>query len=331
MAGGASHAARRVFSSTLLEPLYGPELEAVRPLDIQTLDEVVSGYSFNLVPLRAELGASESESGEQLADLIRTSLEPLPQDKLRLVNCGNGVEGGPHDVLRLIGEIGVDVFDSAWAQKAADVGIALDFVFPVPPLETTEEQELGHNLYDTLYVKDFGTFASSLRGHAQDSVLPICNCLACSPVIPQERVYHGIDGEAWTSPEFPFAEHSSVDTAAKSSLSSASSRNVSPTPVYAPPFSRAYVHHLLHTHEMSAHSLLATHNISVLDKFFEGVRSVIAASEASPSIWDEEVQRFERRYKRPVDLFECARAAWKEVDLARGKGRLAREKEKQKD
>ena len=330
MAGGASPAARRVFSSTLLEPLYGPELEAVRPLNIQTLDDAIAGYSFNLVPLRTELSASEN-GGEQLANLVRNSLQPLPQDKLRLVNCGNDVEGGPHDVLRLIGEVGVDVFDSAWAQRAADVGIALDFVFPVPSHEAPEEQELGHNLYDTLYAKDFGTFASSLRGRAQDGTQAICDCLACSPVIPQERIYHGIDGEAWTSPAFPFVEHSSADAAASSNLSSASLGNAPSTPVYAPPFSRAYVHHLLHTHEMSAHSLLATHNLTVLDKFFEGVRGVIAASEASPSVWDEEVQRFEKRYKRPVDLFESARVAWKEVDLARGKGRLAREKEKQKD
>jgi hypothetical protein len=111
---------------------------------------------------------------------------------------------------------------------------------------------------------------------------------------------------------------------------------------------RAYIHHLLQTHEMSAHTLLAMHNLTVLDRFFGGVREVLGVLGSSPSAsgatpaeaeiedekmkkWTEEVDRFCENYDemKSKQVFERARSDWKDVDRARGKGRLAREKEKQ--
>lgn len=63
-----------------------------------------------------------------LDELLRASLDPLPFAKPRLVTDVRS----PHEILRLIRDIGVDVFDAGWAVKAADIGIALDFIFPVP-------------------------------------------------------------------------------------------------------------------------------------------------------------------------------------------------------
>jgi len=67
-----------------------------------------------------------------------------------------------------------------------------------------------------------------------------------------------------------------------------------PYPVCAvEPYTRAYVHHLLHTHEMSAHTLLALHNLAVLDTFFAGVRRVLSEQ---PERFSEEITRFGKTY-----------------------------------
>ena len=50
------------------------------------------------------------------------------------------------------------------------------------------------------------------------------------------------------------------------------------SPQYKPHFTRAYIHHLLHAHEMSAHALLAMHNIQVLSAFLSGILHVMDSS-----------------------------------------------------
>lgn len=87
---------------------------------------------------------------------------------------------------------------------------------------------------------------------------------------------------------------------------------------------------------MSAHALLAMHNLQVLSSFFAGIRHVLDSSSSSSSTtttseqWKKEVDRFTKMYDESLDLFDSARSSWKEVDLARGKGRLVREKEREK-
>jgi hypothetical protein len=49
---------------------------------------------------------------------------------------------------------------------------------------------------------------------------------------------------------------------------------------YRPHYTRAYVHHLLHTYEMFAHALLALHNLAILDAFFAGMRRVTSTIDA---------------------------------------------------
>jgi len=153
-------------------------------------------------------------------------------------------------------------------------------------------REIGHNLYDKRYSHDFSPFADALR---DGDTRPSCPCMACSPSRPSEPL-----------------KHSSVDEA---------------LPVHtAVPYTRAYVHHLLHTHEMSAHTLLALHNLAVLDTFFAGVRRVLSEH---PEQFSEEITRFEQTYDGKLGVFAESRKDWNEVTLARGKGRLVREREKQ--
>jgi queuine tRNA-ribosyltransferase len=223
-------------------------------------------------------------------------------------------------MLRLIWEVGIDVFDARLALDAANIGVALDFVFPASGPDTAHvgkvrngNRDLGHNLYEKEYEFDFGSLAGSMKGALSadvdtDADIPICPCAACSPVRPRVRdqLVHA-----------PFdVEHGCVNEVEGG---------------YNSPYTRAYIHHLLHTHEMAAHAWLVMHNLAVLDAFLGGVRRVLREDRDG---FTREVARFDRVYDEGVcdggegGLFEEARRCWKEVELARGKGRLAREKVK---
>ena len=324
MAGGTTPAARQAFSRSLLEPLFDKEAEAIKPLD--NLDQGVAGYTFDLAPLHKSLSPpspshATTKNGfeatidlfstppapsvvKQVVSLIRTSLEPLPATKPRFVHSA----ASPHEILALIRDVGVDLFDARWAQRAADVGVSLDFVFPAPtttspttdvlPADAVAPREIGHNLYDRRYSHDFSPFADTLRSCSaeQDDKRPPCTCMACAPSRPSEPL-----------------KFSRLDEA---------------PPLHTPvPYTRAYVHHLLHTHEMAAHTLLALHNLAVLDTFFAGVRRVLSER---PEVFSQETTRFERMYDEKLGVLAEARKTWTEVSLARGKGRMAREREREK-
>jgi hypothetical protein len=353
LAGCTSLPARRAFSDSLIETLHGKEAEMVKPL--RCLDDGVDGYVFDLVPLRippASVKPIRSEDGQKAAkqppnsnpnpippidgdpnsedhailmrtstsSLLQASLSSLPPTKPRLVNSACS----PHEILRLIRDVGVDVFDAQWALNAANIGVALDFVFPAPVRYTTvrdgrirnSRKNLGHNLYDKAYEFDFGSLAESMRGalsdRAADVDRPVCPCAACSPVRPRVR-YHIVH-----APSDVVMEMEEVETD------------------YNPPYTRAYIHHLLHTHEMAAHTWLVMHNLAVLDTFLGSVRQVLRQKIEG---FEGEVARFEGIYDEGTfdeegegkgSLFWEAKKCWREVDLARGKGRLGREKAKMK-
>jgi len=318
MAGGTTPAARQAFSRSLLEPLFDKEAEAIEPLN--NLDQGVAGYTFDLAPLHKSLSPPPSSHAtttkkngggfeatidlfstppapsviNQVVPLIRTSLEPLPATKPRFVHSA----GSPHEILALVRDVGIDLFDAHWAQRAADVGVALDFVFPAPTTDAAAPREIGHNLYDKRYSHDFSSFADTLRSCSaeQGDKRPPCTCMACAPSRPSEPL-----------------KFSRLDEA---------------PPLHTPvPYTRAYVHHLLLTHEMTAHTLLALHNLAVLDTFFAGVRRVLSEQ---PEVFSQEITRFEQIYDEKLGVLAEARKVWTEVSLTRGKGRLARERQKLK-
>jgi queuine tRNA-ribosyltransferase len=363
MAGGTSTSARRAFSHSLMETLHGLEANAVKPL--LCLDEGVAGYAFDLAALHVKpappstpddrgggmeiaensLSLQSSESLAQtptpntartstslsssmigplsflslaptLDELLRASLDPLPITKPRLVTDVRS----PHEILRLIRDIGVDIFDAGWAVKAADIGVALDFIFPVPSGHDISpdhrKRDIGHNLYDAKYAHDFvGLSDAFLAGHngTSSSKSPVCPCAACSPVAPTSPIHHSkFDVQSHQA-------HSNDGTSQKQFL---------------PPFTRAYLHHLLHTHEMSAHTLLVVHNVAVLDALLTGVRTILSGhidEHEAAAIFAREVERFEEVYDGAMSVFHTARDNWKDVKNARGKGRLAREAQKDKD
>ncbi|KAH8822859.1 tRNA-guanine(15) transglycosylase-like protein, partial [Flagelloscypha sp. PMI_526] len=89
---------------------------------------------------------------------------------------------------------------------------------------------------------------------------------------------------------------------------------------------KAYVHHLLLTHEMSGHSLLVRHNMHIVERFFDGIRNIL---QTSPSSFKSEIERFRATYRVPIELMDTAYAEWARVEYERGKGRLARERERE--
>ncbi|KAF8523658.1 hypothetical protein JB92DRAFT_3094001 [Gautieria morchelliformis] len=360
MVGGIQPAARSAFAAALLEPLEPKEKQLVQ---LATLDEGVSGYVFDLVPIRVALVAERAETTastrhpyhpslsevngtvtESLASLIRASLQDLPVTKLRLVNTAYS----PHEMLRLIRDAGVDLFDTYWAQQAANWGVALDFRFPVAPdqgrkqaaTEQPKKYQVGHNLYEQQFAHDFTRLTDSLLDdleyskrqndsaaaslHSGKSELAICSCAACSPTWSNDPLLHST------------SDDTGIELGKRESAS---------------PYTRAYIHHLLHTHEMSAHALLVMHNLTVMDAFMCEVRAVLqrdhdlnshsgshgqgmaTGSNALPgangaTFFATEVARFEQMYDDGLQVLAEAKVCWAEVDLARGKGRLARERAK---
>ncbi|KAJ7647496.1 tRNA-guanine(15) transglycosylase-like protein [Roridomyces roridus] len=271
MAGGVNERARRAFAQSLVEPLDGLEAAAVKPL--KCLDDGIIGYTFDLVPLRREI---DVEDADKVSALLQSSLEPLPPTKLRVVIS----VVSPHQILRLIRDVGIDLFDVKWAQDAANVGVSLDFVFPVPQDDSQQGRDLGHNLYRSHYAHDFASLSTAA-----------CTCNACAPVVIKNAI-----------------SHSQLDAHIASAPSG---------------YTRAYIHHLLHTHEMGAHALLVLHNLAVVDKFFDGIRAVLARGDD----FTAHVAAFAAQYDESLAIVNEARTMWKEVDVARGKGRIARERD----
>lgn len=289
LAGGSSVPARQTFSRTLTEKVYGKEAELVHPLEC--LDDGVSGYVFDLAPMRAQIGASDpyaqgKRTGEAVIELIQASLDPLPDNKIRLANSA----ATPHEVLRLTAGVGIDIFDSHWAQKAANIGIGLNFTFPPPSTATAgKRQDLGLNLYNNTYTHDFSTLSG------EDS--PHCPCLTCSPAPASSFIAHAtLDEPTFAGPDFPAPKG----------------------------FSRAYIHHLLHTHEMSAHTLLVLHNLAVLDQFFTDIRRMLGGGDEQQ--FHRAAESFCQYYDEDLAVFQEATIMWDMVDKARGKGRLMRDK-----
>jgi len=302
---------------------------------LKSLDDAITGYTLDLVPLRKAL-KSDTEADNTLVHLVQISLQPLPFEKPRIANSARG----PQDILRLISAAGVDLFDSQWAVDLATFGVALDFVFPVPSSQTDPpptrtrdngKTDIGHNLYDGKYATDFNRLSTLFLDGQSKSSSPNstnvvatgrrwCPCTACSPMSPRMQLKHSQADERVPDPSPPLQ--------------------------YQPAHIRAYVHHLLHTHEMSAHALLTMHNLSVVDQFFADIRDVLERDGVDK--FAQEVQRFRDWYdddevvsdvtrgSDEVDKIEIvggimgreAKNDWASVDKARGKGRLAREKEK---
>ncbi|KAK9894458.1 tRNA-guanine transglycosylase [Cystobasidium minutum MCA 4210] len=225
--------------------------------------EAVAGYSLNLNTLRSpdHAGmASTSTSEAKTVELAAASFEHVDPKKPRLALCPNG----PHEILALVASNGVDLFMDEWSSAMSSIGIALDFTFGSTiegESDTGAKKELGINLFDDKYARDFSPLAS--------------------PATMQKL-------------ETRYGSEALGDLPTK-----------------------AYLHHLLQTHEMTSHVLLAMHNTCIMDLFAQSIREAIKNGTFYPA---KEV--FENAYSRRVSAWSEASAEWARVNRERGKGRL---------
>jgi len=110
-----------------------------------TIDSCLSGYVLSSI-------------SSYTSSLLSQSLEPLPRSKLRI-----GLNPkGPHEILKLIQKVGIDLFVEDWSQQCSNFGIALDFEFPVATIgSSNQEEEIGINLYETRHTFSFEPLSNS--------------------------------------------------------------------------------------------------------------------------------------------------------------------------
>ncbi|KAM0791429.1 hypothetical protein ACM66B_005887 [Microbotryomycetes sp. NB124-2] len=232
------------------------------------LDESIDGYVVTVPECVPEI--------DKVASLLNASFAPLPRTKPRVAQLVRG----PHAILRLVRDCGIDLFVEEWSNYCATIGVGLDFEFPVgnEPDDTSGPSrvtasgklDIGHSFFDERYLTSFTNLSSSP--------------LALYPSRHDE-----------TGP--------------------------------APP-TRAYIHHLLHAHEMSASVILAMHNQLVMQQFFEQIRTLIDKRDGS---FENQVDKFFEVYDEGImsgkragvyDCVERAQRAWLKVEKERGKGSL---------
>ncbi|CAG8494059.1 5473_t:CDS:2 [Paraglomus occultum] len=118
----------------------------------ETVKRNVAGFVLNV----SDIG----DTSEERLDLLRTSLNHLPQEKPRLVY---GL-GTPGDILRAVSE-GVDLFDTSYPSEMADNGHAFTFKFATDS-NVSDVTTLSINLWDKSFARDFQPFVTSCECHA---------------------------------------------------------------------------------------------------------------------------------------------------------------------
>ncbi len=299
LVGGESVEARSVFAKMLLEPPDERERQSLQ--DLACMDQGVFGYAIDLAPLRLSLAVTSTDAEKDLERLVKASLCNLPSSKPRLVNTALS----PFQVLDLV-QLGIDLFDVQWALDAAQWGVALDFSFP-----TRQNGLLGHNLYDPSYSTQFVPLSNAdlLADSGESSGWRGCRCAACSP---------------FAAPG-PLDHNPGLTSFINSKAGAGFGHDGLVAPSQVPPLTRAYIHHLLQTHEIAAHALLVMHNLFVADAFFAGIRGQLSDG---PEVLEKEIKNFLAAHERSAwNVLEEGKQWWMKVDRERGKGRLRRERE----
>ncbi|GAA5880371.1 hypothetical protein JCM16303_003918 [Sporobolomyces ruberrimus] len=144
---GSDDAARRTEFSSALTGISSSRATATASTS-SPIEPHLSGYV---------LQCSDSPS----PSLLHASLSPLPRTKPRI---GLSPQG-PHEILRLVRDVGIDLFVEEWSQRCSTYGVALDFQFPIAFATTTTESssqsEIGINLYEPSHAYSFTPLSTS--------------------------------------------------------------------------------------------------------------------------------------------------------------------------
>lgn len=159
LVGSSSSRQRKAFSDSLLD---ASGSAGTAP------DDDIAGYALTL-------DDASRATHSILPSLFLDSLGSLPSSKPRLVLSA----AGPHDILRLIGDVGLDLFVDEWSSRCATLGVGLDFDFPAPSPSSTAgftKLDIGHSFFDHAFSEAFVPLSSSslaLPPHPYNSTAPL--------------------------------------------------------------------------------------------------------------------------------------------------------------
>uniref|UniRef100_A0A0A9WJF6 Queuine tRNA-ribosyltransferase accessory subunit 2 n=1 Tax=Lygus hesperus TaxID=30085 RepID=A0A0A9WJF6_LYGHE len=143
----------------------GYDLEARKKVGLSYSDAPVDGFVIN--GLHNNGADVEKIDFQQIRALIEATIEPLPENKLRVLHGG----WTPRNVLKLV-EMGIDVFDASYPYLATERMCALTFNFEAVEWDTEVKDDAESldeiSLKDANYREDFTPF------------LVGCRCLACT-------------------------------------------------------------------------------------------------------------------------------------------------------
>lgn len=133
---------------------------AIRNLGELPIDDSISGYTLSI--------PSTKSGGPTTSELFAASLAPLPSSKPRVVLAA----AGPHEILRLVKDVGLDLFVDEWSSYCATVGVGLDFTFPAASFDSPSastppsplpsgKRDIGHSFFDLHFDRSFVPLSSS--------------------------------------------------------------------------------------------------------------------------------------------------------------------------
>ena len=204
------------------------------------------------------LGAGETP-GEHRRSLLRASIEPTPWDKPRYVA---GL-GAPLDVLDAV-EAGVDLLEASFCHQCTTQGYALTFPVKPPTTKDSKKRKRGDGKDGDGREEGDAVDEKSAPGDGDGA-----GDEKSAPGVGEEedanrRLLTG--GDAFKSNMWALAYRADKRPLLPGCECYTCER-----------YMRAYVHHLLQCHEMTAAVLLDIHNYFHFNKFMEAAREAIGA------------------------------------------------------
>lgn len=173
--------------------------------EFKTLDSQISGYVLTVPP------PSSPTPTSTIPELFNSSLSILPTTKPRMVISASG----PHDILRLVQSVGIDLFLDSWSSGLSTFGVALDFDFPVPPsslISTStsnnnpqvKKKEIGKNLFSSEFSENFAPLSTS------NLSLPLSSPHPFGPIPPTLAYTHHLLWQHELTSHIILAIHNSI-------------------------------------------------------------------------------------------------------------------------
>ncbi|GAA6014931.1 hypothetical protein JCM11491_002360 [Sporobolomyces phaffii] len=166
LVGGRDEARRTEFARALLGTASSRASAAVDPA--RPLDPLVAGYVVTCGPAAASAAA----------ELFAASLAPLPRTKPRVAVAPSG----PHEILRLVLDVGIDLFVESGVSSPTDT--------PLSPSSDSRRREIGTNLYLEEHAMAFTPLSTSTLAPRPPSLAPTTRSYVHHLLLAHELTAH---------------------------------------------------------------------------------------------------------------------------------------------